>query len=228
MDNAGLVGSNDVFKDRETGSRWQQSSLEAISGPLQGQHVKLYPFLLTDWREWLRLHPNTLVLKPLPGYADRVAAKNEIIRQGLSGEGAAPDGVLRQDDRLKPKTMIVGLNVNGATKAYPLPVLQRALVINEKFGGESVVIVHQPSSDTTTAFVGRVMGKTLTLKAANSDATELTDEETHSHWNPYGTCISGPLRGSHLQALILEPEFWFSWSEFHPGTAIYSAPAAHN
>lgn len=227
MDDAGLVGSNDVFQDRETGTRWQQSSLEAISGPLQGQHLKLYPFLITNWQEWLRLHPDTLVLKPLPGYADRIAAKNAIILQGFSGQGEAPDGVLRHDDRLKPKTMILGLNLNGATEAYPFPVLEQALVINQTLGGEHVLIVHQPSSDTTTAFVGRVKGKTLTFKNANSDATDLTDEETHSHWDPYGNCVSGPLKGSQLQTLILEPEFWFSWSEFHPGTAVYSAAAAH-
>ena len=61
MDNAGVVGGNEVFKDRETGSRWQQSSLEAISGPLKGERLELYPFLLTSWEEWRRLHPDTLV-----------------------------------------------------------------------------------------------------------------------------------------------------------------------
>ena len=69
FDNAGVVAGNEVFKDRQTASRWQQSSLEAISGPLQGEHLKLYPFLLTSWEEWRRLHPGTLVLKPLPGLA---------------------------------------------------------------------------------------------------------------------------------------------------------------
>src|SRR4051812_40797014 len=114
MENAGVVGGNEVFKDRETGSRWQQSSLEAISGPLRGTHLSLYPFLLTSWEEWRRLHPDTLVLKPLPGYADRIAVKNEQIRQGLSGEGAAPSDVTYRDDRLKPKTMVLGLDVDGA------------------------------------------------------------------------------------------------------------------
>ena len=120
LDNAGVVGGNEVFKDRGTGSRWQQSSLEAISGPLQGAHLELYPFLLTSWQEWHRLHPDTLVLKPLPGYADRIAEKNKMIREGLSGEGAAPKDVTYHDDRLKPKTMILGIDVGGASKAYPL------------------------------------------------------------------------------------------------------------
>ena len=223
FDNAGLVGGNEVFKDRETGSRWQQSSLEAISGPLQGEHLELFPFLLTNWSEWRRLHPGTLVLKPLPGYADRIATRNEQIRQGLSGEGEAPDGVLRRDSRLKPRTMILGLGVEGAHRAYPLNVLRQSRVINDQLGGLPVLIVHQPGSDTTTAFRGRSGGKTLTFAAANTDATELTDAQTHSRWDAYGHCIAGKLKGSELEPLILEPEYWFAWSEFHPDTGIYAA-----
>ena len=83
FDNAGVAEGNELFKDRETGSRWQQSSLEAIDGPLKGTHLEIYPFLLTSWGEWHRLHPDTLVLKPLPGYAERIPQKNEEIRHGL-------------------------------------------------------------------------------------------------------------------------------------------------
>jgi hypothetical protein len=41
FENAGVIGGNEVFRDRESGSRWQQSSLEAISGPMKGQHLQL-------------------------------------------------------------------------------------------------------------------------------------------------------------------------------------------
>ena len=64
-------------------------------------------------------------------------------------------------------------------------------------------------------------GKSLKFNSANPDATELTDLETHSRWDPYGHCLAGKLKGSNLQSLILEPEYWFAWSEFHPDTAIY-------
>jgi hypothetical protein len=221
LDNAGVVGGNEVFQDRETGSRWQQSSLQAISGPLQGQHLELYPFLLTDWREWHRLHPDTVVLKPLPGYADRIPERNEMIREGLSGEGPAPADVLRVDNRLKPRTMILGLDVGGSNEAFPLSVLRQARVINEEIGGQSILVVHQPASDTTTAFIARAKGKRLQFGSANAEATDLTDKETGSRWDAYGKCISGPLKGSQLTSLILEPEYWFAWSEFHAGTKIY-------
>jgi hypothetical protein len=222
LDNAGVVGGNEVFKDRETGSRWQQSSLQAISGPLEGQRLDLYPFLLTDWAEWHRLHPNTLVLKPLPGYAERILERNEMIRQGLSGEGSAPPGVLRVDNRLKPKTMVLGVAVHGSDEAFPLAVLREARVINLQLNGRPVLVVHQPVSDTTTAFVAQVKGMPLKLAAANAESTELIDEQTKSHWNAYGECTSGALKGAQLKSLILEPEYWFAWSEFHPETKIYS------
>jgi len=224
LDNAGVVAGNEVFKDRETGSRWQQSSLEAISGPLQGAHLQLYPFLLTSWQEWRRLHPETLVLKPLPGYAERIPEKNKQIREGLTGEGAAPDDVTYRDDRLKPKTMVLGIDVDGASKAFPLDALRRVRTINDVLAGKPVVVVHQPASDTTTAFVARANGKPLTFDAATPDASALVDRETGSRWNAYGLCISGPLKGSTLETIILEPEYWFAWSEFHRGTAIYTPP----
>ena len=223
FENAGVIGGNEVFKDRETDSRWQQSSLEAISGPLKGTHLELYPFLLTDWGEWRRLHPDTVVLKPLPGYADHIPERNEMIRQGLSGEGAAPPGVLRVDDRLKPKTMVLGLAVGGSDEAFPLSILRQERVINERIGGQPVLVVHQPSSDTTTAFIALVKGTPLKFRAANAEATELIDEQTKSRWNPYGDCTSGAFKGSQLTSLILEPEYWFAWSEFHPDTKIYPA-----
>jgi hypothetical protein len=46
-----VIGANEVFADKETGSLWQQSTLTAISGPLKGQRLELYRFLLTSWGE---------------------------------------------------------------------------------------------------------------------------------------------------------------------------------
>jgi hypothetical protein len=224
MENAGVVGGNEVFKDTETGSRWQQSSLEAISGPLQGAHLELYPFLLTSWDEWRRLHPNTLVLKPLPGYAERIPAKNAQLRVGFPTAKAAPDDVVRRDDRLKAYTKIIGLTFGEASRAFPIDALERARVVNEELGDQPILVVHQPKSETTTAFVARAHGARLTFEAANASATALVDRETRSRWDAYGRCTSGKLKGTHLEALIMEPEYWFAWSEFHPSTTIYAPP----
>jgi hypothetical protein len=224
MENAGVVGGNEVFKDAETGTRWQQSSLEAISGPMKGEHLQLYPFLLTSWEEWLRLHPDTLVLKPLPGYAERIAAKNAQLRAGYSPDKSAPADVVHRDDRLKAYTKIIGLTVGDASRAFPLDALDRVRIVNEELGDQPILVAHQPKSDTTTAFVARANGQRLTFEEANAGATELIDRETRSRWNAYGACTSGKLKGAQLEMLIMEPEYWFAWSEFHPKTTIFTPP----
>lgn len=220
----GVRGSSEVFADRETGSRWQQAALRAISGPMQGTRLAMYPFLLTSWREWRKQHPNTLVLKPLPGYAARLAERNKIINQGIVGmAGPAPFAVLRDDRRLPPRATVVGLISGGVAKAYPIAALQKTRVVNDRVGGRPVLVVHQPASDTTTAFVAQVQGKTLRFRAADPDAGRLTDLATHSIWNAYGLCLAGRLKGTRLRRLLLQPGFWFAWSEFHPGTGLYAA-----
>lgn len=223
LDYDSMVAANEVFKDRETGSRWQQSTGEAISGPLKGDHLELYPFLRTTWREWKKQHPDTLVLKPLPGYAENMAGMNRLIDRAKLGEGAAPKGALGHDDRLRPRETVAGLRIGGETVAFPFSQLRKARVVNYSLGGVPVVVVDQPPSDTTTAFVARAKGKVLRFEAANADASTLVDLETHSSWDAYGLCLSGSLKGTRLTPLVLEPEFWFAWSEFHPGTQVFSA-----
>ncbi|TAN23006.1 MAG: DUF3179 domain-containing protein [Acidobacteria bacterium] len=222
FDTAGADGGNEVFRDRQTGSRWLQSTASAISGPLKGTHLELYPFQLTKWSEWRRKHPQTQVLQPLPGYAARLGRMNQILDQGIvNAGGGAPKGAFGHDDRLPPRATIVGLEAGGVVKAYAVAALNKTPVVNDQLGSVPVLLVHQPASDTTTAFIAEARGRHLHFQAANPGASRLRDRETHSLWNAYGVCLSGRLRGARLRSLILEPEFWFAWSEFHPGTKLY-------
>jgi hypothetical protein len=38
--------------------------------------------------------------------------------------------------------------------------------------------------------------------------------------------VKGPLKGTQLKPLILIPEFWFAWSQFRPGTSLFSTSTA--
>jgi hypothetical protein len=216
-----LIGGNEVFKDRETGSRWQQTTLTAISGPLKDAHLTLYPFLRTTWGEWKTQHPTTLVLQPLPGYAELMPEMNKLISQNRFGTGKAPDSAFGHDDRLRPRETVAGLEIAGEAMAFPFSVLRKAPVVNESVGGTPILVVHQPASDTTTASDRRLKSKTLGFEALDKEASTLVDLETRSTWNAYGLCLSGSLKGSQLKPLILEPEFWFAWSEFRPKTKVY-------
>ena len=219
-----MVNANEVHRDVETGSRWQQSTGEAISGPLKGSTLTLYPFVLTTWKAWRTRYPNTTLLQPLPGYAERIPILRPRMKQArTSGEGEAPAGSFSTDTRLRPKEMIAGLAVGTETMAFPISELRTARVVNERVGGVPIVVVHQLSSDTTTAFEARVKGKELRFKIGDSEASALIDLDTSSTWDPYGRCLKGPLKGTQLKPLILVPEFWFAWSQFRPATRLFTA-----
>jgi hypothetical protein len=79
-------------------------------------------------------------------------------------------GALAVDGRLPPRETVAGLEVGRDAVAYPFSALRTARVVNDRVGDLPVVIVHQPSSDTTTAFDARVNGKALKFQAANDDA----------------------------------------------------------
>jgi len=167
------------------------------------------------------------VLEPLPGYAERIPILRPRQKQNMfSGEGAAPVGSFSRDDRLRPREMIAGLAVGSETMAFPLAQLRLVRVVNEHVGGVPIVVIHQPSSQTTTAFEARAKGKVLRFQAADADASTLTDLETKSTWDAYGLALNGPLKGTQLKPLILIPEFWFAWSQFRPGTRVFSPSAA--
>ena len=110
------------------------------------------------------------------------------------------------------------------SRAFPIDALARVLVINEELGTQPILVVHQPRSETTTAFVARANGMRLTFEEANADATALIDRETRSRWDAYGNSTSGKLKRTQLEILILQPEYWFAWSEFHPKTTIFAPP----
>jgi quercetin dioxygenase-like cupin family protein len=218
-----MVAANEVQKDLETGSSWQQATGEAIDGPLKGTRLTLYPSVRTTWGVWRTRYPRTLVLKPLPGYAEvapglstRITSATRVAPDG------PPNGARPVDPRLPPRETVAGLEIGGETIAYPFSALRLARVVNDRVGGLPVVIVHQPSSDTTTAFDARVKDRTLTFQA-NDDVSALTDRETRSTWNPYGLCLDGPLKGTQLKQLLLVPQFWFAWSQFRAGTRVFTA-----
>ena len=219
-----MVGANEVQKDLETGTSWQQATGEAIDGPLKGTRLKLYPAVRTTWAEWRKRYPHTMVLKPLPGYAERMPSRSRRIKDVTRvGPDGAPNGALTLDQRLPARETVAGLEVGRETVAYPFSELRIARVVNDRVGGLPIVIVHQPSSDTTTAFDARAKGKVLTFQAANDDASSVIDLETRSTWNAYGLCLEGPLKGTQLKQVILVPQFWFAWSQFHQGTRVFTA-----
>jgi uncharacterized protein DUF3179 len=50
--------------DTATHSRWNQLSGQATAGPLRGRRLRRLPSLVTTWRRWRALHPDTTIYTP--------------------------------------------------------------------------------------------------------------------------------------------------------------------
>ncbi len=224
FERSGLRGSNFFMLDSETGSRWQQLTGECFEGPMKGKRLAAIPFLLTTWAEWRATHPQTLALAPEPAYK----ANYEIMANRISGlpygSSRSPEReLIRRDARLPAYERIMGVEIRGAHKAYPLALLRKQAVLNDEVGSTPVLVVHNASSDTTTVFSRLVEGRTLEFHAAKpGDVYTLVDNPTRSKWTPYGECRAGKLKGRKLETIIPLPSLWFAWAEFYPDTQIYS------
>jgi len=217
-----MVNVNMTFADRETRTRWQQETGEAIDGTLKGQRLEIYPFLITTWKEWRERNPNTVVMEPVPGFEEMYESMwRAILARTPDRAGPPADRIRREDPRLPAYERIVGLEAGGATRAYPLKVLRDERVVNDRLGSEGLLLIYLPGSDTVTVFSRNLDGRTLSFEVLPQSG-DLIDVQTRSRWNGYGECVEGEFRGSRLKAFIGMPQFWWGWAAFHADTDIYA------
>jgi hypothetical protein len=114
---SGLLYNSDVLLyDRESGSLWSQVMKQAVSGPVKGAPLQQIPARHTTWAKWRKEHPQTTVLSFNTGH------RRDYERDPYAGY-ASNEAVffpVPDDARLPRKEWVLGLSVNGVSKAYVL------------------------------------------------------------------------------------------------------------
>ena len=131
----------------------------------------------------------------------------------------------RNDDRLNPKDLVVGLQGERGAIAYPFRLLKRHQVVNDSFEGRSIVVVFEPQSGTGVIFDRTVAGRELTFEPATprGGTPFIKDDLTGSAWNALtGEAIDGSLTGLVLQRVPATYAFWFGWSDYFPDTELFT------
>ena len=209
-----LYNSNLVMYDRLTESYWSQALGTAIVGELAGFELNKIPFDVITWKDWKTIHPDSLVLTTDTGH--------------LRPYGVDPYGsyytdprilfpVENKDDRLPPKTIIIGFHQGNSYKAYKQKDVESSHVINDKIFDKSILLISQFSGNTR-AFERMVNDQVLEFDYLDE---KLIDLQTKSEWSYDGVAISGPLEGTELTRMAIDPGFWFEWVAFHPVTDLF-------
>ena len=208
-----------VMYDRQTGTLWSQFLGRGVEGPLSGTPLEMVPVTLTTWERWLAEYPDTVALDKSKGHYI-----GDTYSTYYTMEHAA--GVLGQeneDGRLPNKELVLGVGFDSGPKAYPFSTLSDERVINDMAVDQPLVVYFDPTSGSAIAYDRVIDGKALTFALREEDGIDyLVDEETGTSWLPYsGMAVKGELVGANLTRIRSTYSFWFAWSDYYPGTALY-------
>jgi hypothetical protein len=216
---AGINNQNFIMRDDETGSWWQQVSGEAISGPLKGTKLRSIDQDELTFAEWKKEEPNGRVLKPDP----TVAANDYVPSDWEVRMARARVASLHVDQTIPPRTLVVGLTVGNASKAYPFESLVKQSPIIDEVGGVSVVVVVGKDGKSVRAFERIVDGRKLEMfSKTGTTEVSLVDAETQSEWDFSGKAFSGLSTGRQLKKIPVLMDYWFDWKNYHEQTALYT------
>ena len=121
---------------------------------------------------------------------------------------------------LAPNDPVVGLEISGDARAYPLRVLIWHEIVNDRVGGLPVTVTYCPLCNSAVVFDRRLSGRILdfgtTGKLRNSDLV-MYDRQTQSWWQQFtGEAIVGELTGSSLTLVPARLESFADFKSRHP------------
>jgi hypothetical protein len=210
-----LTNGNALLRDEQTSSIWQQSTGEAIYGPLKGQQLKLVRSNELTFALWKSEEPHGQVLKSNLPYAaeydpkdweKHVAKTTTVVDTTRSGIG--------------PHQLMLGVTVAGQGKAYPVEAILAAKLIQDRVGGLPLIVLVGPDGASIRVFEGTLDGRVLTF-ARGADGQGMSDIDTASVWNFQGCAIEGKLTGRCLAEIDAHKDYWFDWMNHHPDSAVF-------
>jgi hypothetical protein len=215
---AGINNGNALLRDEETSTVWQQSTGEAIFGPLKGRQLEMVPSNELTFALWRKEQPHGQVLKPdvpyEPEYDPKdwekhVAATRTVVDTTRSGIG--------------PHQLMIGVTVDGHSKAYPIEAILAAKLIQDRIEGSPVVLVVGADGASIRAFNATMDdGATLTFAGGEGEAA-MRDAQTGSVWNFQGCAVEGKFTGRCLKQIDAHKDYWFDWMNHHPGSAVFKS-----
>lgn len=200
----GMDHYNAMFEDARTGSWWRQANGEAIVGPKSGTFLREIPSVQVTLREWLALHPASLVMQADSTFKGEYA-KDYAFEKGTSRKKLTGTDTVSWHD----KAWVVGLTVNRESKAFDWNRLRRERVVNDEVGGQPIVLAL--ASDTASFFAFE--------RPDSSIHFALRGDSLVASGRAYA--LTGRGKTDALKPVFASQEFWHSWREFHPGTRTY-------
>jgi hypothetical protein len=150
---AGINNQNFLMRDKETGTWWQQITGKAIYGPLKGKSLELVPYDELTFGEWKSEVSDGQVLAEVPKYSKEYESnwEPEILK--------LPVVISFPGTELKSRDVVVGLELNGVSRAYPWETLLKQSPVVDHVSGSPLLVAVAPDKKSFRVFVSRIDGK---------------------------------------------------------------------
>ncbi len=128
--------------------------------------------------------------------------------------------VQEADEILEDSELVLGLNINGDIRAYPLQILVWHEIVNDVVGGEPVAITYCPLCFTNQVFNrtlndGSIVEFGTSGKLYNSNLV-MYDRKSNSLWSQaLGEGIVGDYSGVKLERIPFDIAFWKEWKKLY-------------
>jgi Protein of unknown function (DUF3179) len=217
---AGINNQNFLMRDRETGSWWQQVTGRAIAGELAGSALELMPNDELTFALWKSEAPQGLVLAPVSGH------EKDYDKEWEKEVAKYPVPLTFPGQGLKDRDVILGVEIGGQARAFPLAKVRGETPVEDKIGGVPVALVTGPDGESVRVFRSQLKGSAIELyrdaqSNAKSPGWRLLDSQGNT-WNFAGCATSGPAAGQCLEKINFLKDYWFDWKNYNPRTTVYS------
>ena len=200
----GMDHFNAMFEDASTGSWWRQANGEAITGARKGTVLGEIPSMQMTLAQWLEIHPASLIMQP------DTALQSKYSRSFDFETGASRSALTGTDTASwHDKSWVVGITVNGTSRAYDWNRLRREHAINDTLGGKAIVLA-LASDGASFATFERPPGSPLLV--VRNDSLAMGDTAFD---------FAGRGKTETLRPVQASQEFWHSWRTFQPATSKY-------
>lgn len=146
-------------------------------------------------------------------------------------DGPEFETVADANEWLKDADLVMGLELDGIVKAYPVKILNWHEIVNDDLNETPIAVTYCPLCNSGLVFVrptinNKVLEFGVSGRLYKSDLV-MYDRQTGSFWPQIeGRAVVGPLAGEapKLQLLPIDVVPWGSWKQQHPDTLVLSRP----
>lgn len=132
----------------------------------------------------------------------------------------------KTENKVEISRLILGISLNGESKAYPIQYLGYHHQVRDSIGGKAIMVTYCTVCRTGRVFEPLIQGKPEEFRLVGMDHFNamFEDKGTGSWWRQVsGTAVAGPLKGKTLPEIPSIQTTLEKWIELYPNTTVMQA-----